>query len=310
MFYVQGAAGYLPVNLTKWKKDETAVGYLTMEEAERHRERLQIPLEVIEQLAREPVRFGGGLRMKEKGACGLLYLLPEGQQAAYGRLAVFVRQNLFVLVEVSEGQERWKEQLLGILEGQSEEATLERVVYEYLDHFLQQGNHWLGQLEARILTMEHSLVEGAMDRNLNRDIFRLKCRLSMLKNYFGQFASIGALLRENENHMFWQEDFEYFKVFTDKAERLLGNTKMLCEDLIHVREALDAALDYNLNSIMKVFTVVTTVFLPLSLITGWYGMNFAHMPELTWRYGYIGVALLALAVVAACIFFFKWKKLL
>ena len=36
MFYVQGAAGFLPVNLTKWKKDETAVGYLTMEEAERH----------------------------------------------------------------------------------------------------------------------------------------------------------------------------------------------------------------------------------------------------------------------------------
>ena len=147
-----------------------------------------------------------------------------------------------------------------------------------------------------------------MDRNLNRDIFRLKCRLSMLKNYFGQFASIGALLRENENHMFWQEDFEYFKVFTDKAERLLGNTKMLCEDLIHVREALDAALDYNLNSIMKVFTVVTTVFLPLSLITGWYGMNFAHMPELRWNYAYpvfLGARVIVCVLLLA---FFKKKR--
>lgn len=310
MLYVQGAGGFQPADIAKWEKGDTAVGYFTLEEAEKYREKLKISLEVITQLAKEPVRFGGGFQMKEKEACGFLYLLPEGQRPDYGRLAVFVRQSLFVLVEVSGGQEAWKQQLIGILEGQNGGATLERVAYEYLDQFLQQGNHWLGQLEGRILTMEHSLVEGTIDRNLNRDIFRLKCRLSMLKNYFGQFASIGALLRENENHMFWEEDFEYFKVFTDKAERHLGNTQMLCEDLIHVREALDAALDYNLNSIMKVFTVVTTVFLPLSLITGWYGMNFADMPELTWRYGYLGVALLALVVVAGCIFFFKWKKLL
>ena len=69
-------------------------------------------------------------------------------------------------------------------------------------------------------------------------------------------------------------------------------------------------MDYNLNNTMKIFTVVTTVFLPLSLIVGWYGMNFTNMPELTWKYGYLAVILLSVAVVIFCFWFFKKKKLL
>jgi magnesium transporter len=59
---------------------------------------------------------------------------------------------------------------------------------------------------------------------------------------------------------------------------------------------------------MKFFTVVTTIFLPLTLIVGWYGMNFKYMPELTWKYGYFAVIILMIAVVIACLILFKKKK--
>ena len=61
---------------------------------------------------------------------------------------------------------------------------------------------------------------------------------------------------------------------------------------------------------MKVFTVVTSIFLPLSLIAGWYGMNFRFMPELSWRFGYPLVFILSAAVVIICLCYFKKKKLL
>jgi magnesium transporter len=64
-------------------------------------------------------------------------------------------------------------------------------------------------------------------------------------------------------------------------------------------------LDIRLNNIMKIFTVLSAVFLPLTLITGWYGMNFTAMPELTWRYGYLYVLILAAAVALICIGIFK-----
>ena len=78
---------------------------------------------------------------------------------------------------------------------------------------------------------------------------------------------------------------------------------------MHIREALDAALSYEQNRIMKVFTTVTTVFMPLSLIAGWYGMNFTGMPELGWEYGYPFVGILSVLVVLVCIWFFRKKKL-
>ena len=79
---------------------------------------------------------------------------------------------------------------------------------------------------------------------------------------------------------------------------------------MQLRETHDAMLDYNLNNIMKLFTVITTIFLPLSLIVGWYGMNFENMPELGWRYGYLGVIVFSVIVVVCCFIIFKKYKLL
>ena len=59
---------------------------------------------------------------------------------------------------------------------------------------------------------------------------------------------------------------------------------------------------------MMVLTIVTTIFLPLTLLTGWYGMNFKNMPELGWRYGYPLVILIALLIIVLEIIYFKKKK--
>ena len=67
-------------------------------------------------------------------------------------------------------------------------------------------------------------------------------------------------------------------------------------------------LDLKLNETMKLFTVLTAVFLPLTVIVGWYGMNFRNMPELTWKYGYFSVIVLSALVVGVLVAVFKRKK--
>ena len=54
--------------------------------------------------------------------------------------------------------------------------------------------------------------------------------------------------------------------------------------------------------------MVTIIFQPLTLIVGWYGMNFTNMPELGWKFGYLYVILLCLAVAGAILYYFKKKK--
>lgn len=59
---------------------------------------------------------------------------------------------------------------------------------------------------------------------------------------------------------------------------------------------------------MKILTVVTTIFLPLSLVAGRYGMNFVNLPELAWKYGYPAVIAVSVLIVSACLWVMEKKK--
>jgi magnesium transporter len=63
-----------------------------------------------------------------------------------------------------------------------------------------------------------------------------------------------------------------------------------------------------MNEVMKVLTIIATIFIPLTFIAGVYGMNFQVMPELKWKYGYLGVWVLMIAIFVGMIFYFKKKK--
>ena len=86
----------------------------------------------------------------------------------------------------------------------------------------------------------------------------------------------------------------------------------MCTALVDYTSQIRADFDANLtdkqNHIMTILTVVTTIFSPLTLITGWYGMNFKYMPELDFQYGYPAVFIISLLVAIASLMFFKHKK--
>ena len=63
-----------------------------------------------------------------------------------------------------------------------------------------------------------------------------------------------------------------------------------------------------MNEVMKVLTIIATIFIPLTFVAGVYGMNFVNMPELKWKYGYPVVLLLMLAISLSMIYYFKKKK--
>ena len=90
--------------------------------------------------------------------------------------------------------------------------------------------------------------------------------------------------------------------------RLQGHVRLLRENAVQLRELFQSYQDARQNKVMCILTVVTTLFLPLTLLTGWYGMNFTGMPALSWRYGYLSVIIAAAIIVAAEIIYFKKKK--
>ena len=89
--------------------------------------------------------------------------------------------------------------------------------------------------------------------------------------------------------------------------RLREEAQALREYAMQVREEYQAQIDLKQNRVMQILTVVTVVFMPLTLIAGWFGMNL-KMPEFEWDYGYPMVIGLSVVVVALCMLICKKKK--
>ena len=186
--------------------------------------------------------------------------------------------------------------------------TLERLIYGFLERLIFDGFAMLEKLETDISEHEDRINERNLEKDFNSQISGIRKELMLIDNYYQQLIAFGEELEENSSDLLAEENLHYFRMFTDKVSRLSNNTRMLQEYCVQVREAYHAQLEYDLNKIMKMFTVVTTIFLPLTLIVGWYGMNFTTMPELTWRYGYLFVIILSCIVAIICFVFFRKKK--
>jgi len=92
------------------------------------------------------------------------------------------------------------------------------------------------------------------------------------------------------------------------SERISDMRSELRDQALQMGDLYKMHLDVRQNRIMAALTIVTAIFAPLTLIVGWYGMNFEHMPELAWPWSYPAVAVLSVLVVIGCIAFFRHRK--
>lgn len=309
MFYVFGQDGFEKIQVDDITKNQIIVGYLTKEEFKTSYNKLEISESSLRECMLEQIKYRTSVDVYDDFSFGVINIIDvlhiRNQRDC---IAFFMKKNLFLLVEILDEDGSTKEMFEESLGRFNQNITLEKVIYSIMDKLLLNGTKAMEEAEGKILDMEQVIVDGRANEKMNSYIFHMKNQLTIQKNYYEQLIDIGEVLQENENEIFEENNLRYFKIFTDKASRLSNNTKMLCESLVHLREAYEASLEYNLNRIMKMFTVVTTIFLPLTLIVGWYGMNFSNMPELNWKYGYFAVIIVSIIVVIICIWIFKKKK--
>lgn len=157
------------------------------------------------------------------------------------------------------------------------------------------------ELEDRILTDKHTNADRS------QSIIALRRELLKMKRYYEQLSFVLSELTENESNTMPPELQKRFAAVDRRSDYLLNFVLHLREYTTQVREAYQAQIDIEQNQIMKLFTVITTVFLPLTLIVGWYGMNF-RMPEYEWEWGYAFVILLSVFVCIAGVLIFKKKR--
>ncbi len=182
--------------------------------------------------------------------------------------------------------------------------TLEKILRIFFDKLTYYDALIFERLEEEVSDLEEDLITSRK-RDYIKEIIFLRKRIMSYKHYYDQLSSITEAIEENENKLLAQ--VRYFHIITNKVERFLTTIDNLQDYLSQVREAYQTQVDINQNSIMKLFTVITAIFLPLTLIVGWYGMNF-DMPEYKWSLGYPAVIVLCVCVALVSIYYFKRHK--
>lgn len=179
--------------------------------------------------------------------------------------------------------------------------------YAFLELLLARDLHHLQELEERLNRMEDDILAGRLE-DLNSDMTALRREVARWIRYYTQMEDMVCSLQENEIGLFSDNELRQIHLVEKRIGRLQSEAQTLREYALQVREQFQAEIDVRQNKIMKTLTIVTTVFLPLTLVTGWYGMNFAGMPELTWKYGYPVVIGASAAIVLLCLWIMKKKR--
>ena len=185
--------------------------------------------------------------------------------------------------------------------------SLERFIYDFLEEIVRHDRELLEKYEKELTEMEDLIAKDCGEEISDR-ANEIRSEIRDLRVHYEQLLDFSQELEENENNFFLHENIRYFRLFTSRIERMRDETIAVSDHAIQIRDIYKAHLDIKQNRIMTVLTIVTTVFMPLTVIAGWYGMNFQYMPELSSKLGYPIVIIISVLIVTVSLIVFKLKK--
>ncbi len=191
---------------------------------------------------------------------------------------------------------------MGNLRKTGADYLLYRLVDTIVDHYFVVTDHFDDITEK----LEEDALKNPETATLQKIQKRKKELVNIRKAIFPVREAISIL----------EKDTKLFKVGTKRYLRdvyehiiQLNDTIETQRDLLgNIMDLYLSGVSNKMNEVMKVLTIIATIFIPLTFIAGVYGMNFELMPELKWKYGYLGVWALMIAIFVGMIFYFKNKK--
>lgn len=192
---------------------------------------------------------------------------------------------------------------LGIIRNKKADYLL----YKLLDAIIDNYFSLLDQLSAEIEEMDFQTVKSPTPETLNK-IEQHKRTLIYLRKLVFPLKETVARLDIGFPKFIEPENEPYFRDLRDNTQSILDEIDTHKQILDSLAQLYYANLSHRMNEIMKFLTMVGTIFIPLTFIAGIYGMNFAVMPELEWKYGYASVWIVMIVLTIILLLYFKRKK--
>jgi magnesium transporter len=155
--------------------------------------------------------------------------------------------------------------------------------------------------------VEETLVLSPVQSTLNKILETKNDMLYIHKNIW-PLREVTNLLERGESTLVGHETRIYLRDLYDHVMQALDTTEIYRDILSGLLDVYLSSVSNRMNEIMKVLTIISTIFIPLTFLAGIYGMNFSNMPELGWRWGYFALLGVMAVMALLMLLFFKRKK--
>ncbi|MBR0508638.1 MAG: hypothetical protein IJJ85_00830 [Clostridia bacterium] len=298
------------VSLPEVSADTLTVGYVTGEELSQVADCFGFDESTVESCRQASRYFRSGVEIHDS------YTFTELRIAAVSEndlredcVALYFRRNLVLVVDVEDFDGSTKSKFFAALRRFSaSKVNTEKVIGAFLDNLVGSDIKYIEDTGIAVAELEKDVLSDSEGKEFTEELLTMKRSLLKQHNFYEQLLDITEALEENDNDILDEDRLIYITNVTNKIRRLKEDIDTLSSAVVHLQDAYSAHLDLKLNNSMKIFTVITTVFFPLTIIVGWYGMNFDSMPEFHWKYGYLFVIALSAVLVGGLLLLAKKKK--
>lgn len=199
-----------------------------------------------------------------------------------------------------------KERLAGN-KGRIRKSGADYLVHALIDSIVDNYFIVLENMEEKIDVLENDIVKKTTPVMLQA-IHDLRRELIILRKSLWPLREAINSLERSESQLINESTGFYFKDISDHVITVIESVENFRDMLASMLDIYLSSVNIKLNEVMKVLAIIATIFMPLTFIAGVYGMNFKHMPELEWYWGYFVVLGVMLTVALYMIHYFRKKK--
>jgi magnesium transporter len=236
----------------------------------------------------------------------MLYQIKDGN-IDYEQISFVLGRDFLLSFQEKEGD------LFGTLrerirldQGRVRKKNADYLFYRLIDIIVDNYYNVLDAVGYQIEQIEDEIDKGdnfefQKIQRIKKELIYLRKALYPLRDALSKLIKEESPFIDPSNERYFSDVYDHVVHLIDSMDTYKDLTSSLMD--IHIN-----TMNTRMNEVMKVLAVISTIFMPLTFIAGVYGMNFEHMPELEWKFGYLEVWILMIAIAGAMVLFFKHKK--
>ncbi|TAH26710.1 MAG: magnesium and cobalt transport protein CorA [Cytophagales bacterium] len=226
------------------------------------------------------------------------------------QLSLILGKNYLVSIQESDKEgdvfNSIREKLRGS-KGKIRKMGADYLLYSLIDMVVDNYFNIIEKIGEKVEEIESNLITDPTSQTLRR-LYALKRELVYLRKSVWPLREVIAKLERLDSDLVQDATVLYIKDVYDHTVQVIETIESYRELLAGLLDIYLSSISNRLNSVMKVLTIISTIFMPLSFVVGLYGMNFEYIPELKWQYGYYMVIGICCLISLGMLYFFRKRR--